>query len=603
MSKTAAPSAPEVLSGSPERFGYEWATYFEIRPEYEEQFRRWAVHISPDDWRGKSFLDVGCGMGRNSYWPMTYGAAEGVAIDVDRRSLKAAKANLARFPAIKVEERSAYDIGHENAFDIAFSIGVIHHLEHPERALAGMVKAVKPGGKVLIWVYGLENNRWIVYLFNPLRKALFSRLPIGFVHHLSLYPTVLLWIGLRLGLGRIAYFDLLRRMTFRHVRSIVFDQMLPKIANYWPRTKVKGLLQEQGLTDVMLAWVNEMSWSAIGTRPDTAAAGKKVFPMRETSSGKIAIAHPSLACIIDLLRCPISAQPLLQDGDSLVSLDGKFRYPVTASGIPLFAKNIRSAEAAAQEAHYEKIAEDYVKNLGYPHTDEYMKFLDRILLDEVSQCRLETVLEICCGQGEVFKLLGHGVRRGVGVDISLSMLKAAQEEHTQHQISFVQGDATMLPLAGETFDSVFMLGGIHHVNDRSKLFGEIARVLKPGGAFYFREPVSDFFVWRQLRSVIYRLSPALDHETERPLTYEETAPVLKAAGLMCSTWKTHGFVGFCLFMNSDVLVFNRLFRFIPGIRSITRAAILLDEWMVSLPPFQHVGLQVIGVARKPKEDP
>ena len=31
---------------------------------------------------------------------------------------------------------SAYDLPFEDRFDIAFSIGVIHHLEHPERALA-----------------------------------------------------------------------------------------------------------------------------------------------------------------------------------------------------------------------------------------------------------------------------------------------------------------------------------------------------------------------------------------------------------------------------------------------------------------------------------
>jgi hypothetical protein len=38
-----------------------------------------------------------------------------------------------------------------------------------------------------------------------------------------------------------------------------------------------------------------------------------------------------------------------------------------------------------------------------------------------------------------------------------------------------------------------------------------------------------------------------------------------------TSWKTYGFLGFCLLMNSDVLIFNRLFRFIPGIRAITRA--------------------------------
>jgi SAM-dependent methyltransferase len=259
--------ATPIASGSPERFGYEWGEYAEMRPEYEEQFRRWSVPLEPKDWKGKSFLDVGCGMGRNSYWPASYGASEGLAIDVDPRSLASARRTLSKFASVRVDERSAYEIGERDRFDIAFSIGVIHHLEHPEQALAGMVQAVKPGGRVLIWVYGLENNRWLVSFLDPLRKALFSRMPIGLVHHLSIYPSALLWLSLRLGVGRIAYFNLLRGFTFRHLRSIVFDQMLPKIANYWPRETVERLLRERGLQNVETRWVNEMSWAATGTKP------------------------------------------------------------------------------------------------------------------------------------------------------------------------------------------------------------------------------------------------------------------------------------------------------------------------------------------------
>jgi SAM-dependent methyltransferase len=157
------------------------------------------------------------------------------------------------------------------------------------------------------------------------------------------------------------------------------------------------------------------------------------------------------------------------------------------------------------------------------------------------------------------------------------MLRKAATTHQHAALAFVQGDATMLPLAASNFDSVFMLGGIHHVRDRSTLFLEVARILKPGGHFYFREPVSDFVLWRAIRALVYRLSPALDHETERPLLYCETAPFLANAGLSLKTWKTVGFFGFCLFMNSDVLVFDRLFRYVLN---------------------THAGLQVIGVAAK-----
>ncbi len=257
-----------LTRGSPDRFGYEWREYSEMRPEYEEQFRRWTPHFAPADWAGRSFLDVGCGMGRNSYWPHTYGSGASISIDVDPNSLASARATLSKFTDAEVRALSAYDIDYRDAFDIVFSIGVIHHLAEPKLAIERMVQAAKPSGRVLIWVYGLENNEWIVKVVDPFRKALFSKLPIGVVHHLSLYPAGLLWLAVRAGMDKIEYLRLLRRFGFRHLRSIVFDQLLPHIAHYWSRQAVMELMQDAGLKDIEIEWVNEMSWSAVGTKPD-----------------------------------------------------------------------------------------------------------------------------------------------------------------------------------------------------------------------------------------------------------------------------------------------------------------------------------------------
>ena len=86
------------------------------------------------------------------------------------------------------------------------------------------------------------------------------------MHHLSIYPSAALWLALRLGFGRTEYAGLIRTFSFRHLRSIVFDQMLPKIAHYWPRATVEKMMEDAGLKNIRLQWVNEISWAAIGTK-------------------------------------------------------------------------------------------------------------------------------------------------------------------------------------------------------------------------------------------------------------------------------------------------------------------------------------------------
>jgi len=301
---------------------------------------------------------------------------------------------------------------------------------------------------------------------------------------------------------------------------------------------------------------------------------------------------------LDILRCPVSGEPLTQADGWLTTLDEKQRYRLNEAGIPLFAEQLLSPDAAAQQQHYEKIAAAYTTNLEYPHTQEYLAYLDRVTLAAVGDSNLGTVAELCCGRGEVPALLGRRIGRYIGIDIAESMLRAALTAHAGPNSIFLQADATRTPLAAESVDTVVMLGGIHHVPARAQLFSEIARILKPGGRLLYREPVNDFVLWRLLRAIIYRISPILDDATERPLVYAETVPLLEKAGLRSLEYRTHGLFGFCLFMNSDVLFFNRFFRFVPGIRGITRASARLDEMLLALPGLDRAGLQVVGLAQK-----
>ncbi len=302
--------------------------------------------------------------------------------------------------------------------------------------------------------------------------------------------------------------------------------------------------------------------------------------------------------MLALLQCPLTGQPLHVDGPRLTSADGSQTYRMSDSGIPLFGDAWLSHDATVQRAHYERIAPAYLENSESSHTREYTRYLDRALEDLFGRAALGTVAELCCGAGEGLHVLGSRVGRGVGVDVSPSMLEVARNRVPEASRLFVQGDATRLPLKAGQFDTVVMLGGIHHVNDRDRLFAEVARILKPGGSFIWREPVDDFALWRLIRRAIYRYSPTLEADTERPLRLAETRAELEKAGLALDTWRPLGFIGYCVLMNSDVLAVNRVWRFIPGAPLLARLASRVDDWMLRLPGLGNGGLQCVGLARR-----
>jgi len=251
--------------GSQDRFGYEWEKFNKIIPEHEFQFLKWIFPLKKEDFKGKKILDGGCGIGRNSYWPLVYGAKEVVAFDYDKRTVKVAQRNLSKFKNAKIVFNSLYDINFENKFDIAFSIGVIHHLADPHKAVSNLSKSLKKNGTLLIWVYGYEGNEWIVRYINPIRKIT-SRLPVKLTNAVAYVFSVPLYIYIKLFEPDHKYLRQLSRFRFWHTHSIVFDQLLPKIANYWKKEEVLALLEGKGLKDIKIYRVNDNSWTVIGKK-------------------------------------------------------------------------------------------------------------------------------------------------------------------------------------------------------------------------------------------------------------------------------------------------------------------------------------------------
>jgi len=97
------------------------------------------------------------------------------------------------------------------------------------------------------------------------------------------------------------------------------------------------------------------------------------------------------------------------------------------------------------------------------------------------------ILDLGCGGGflsEEFAKAGFAV---TGLDPSPHLLEEARAHAAQGglAIKYVEGYGEKLPFADGSFDFVACCDVLEHVEDVDRVIGEIARVLKPAGYFFF----------------------------------------------------------------------------------------------------------------------
>ena len=151
---------------------------------------------------------------------------------------------------------------------------------------------------------------------------------------------------------------------------------------------------------------------------------------------------------------------------------------------------------------------------------------------DISGC---TVLDIGCGLGALDELLiaQHRARSVVGVDIDPALLALMQRRIERlglaDRIRGERVDGGPLPFAEASFDVVFSKDSMVQIPDKPKIFGEVLRVLRPGGRFIasdwlrggtgaYSPEMMEFF---RLEGIAYNMA-----------TLEESAAALCAAGFV-----------------------------------------------------------------------
>lgn len=254
-------------------FGEQWTRYPENRGYYAsagllEDILAPLVHA--EEIRGCRVAEIGSGTGRIVHMLLNVGADQVVALEPSD-GFRVLEERFHDDGRVTLLHATGEQLPASGDLDFVFSIGVLHHIPDPVPVVRAACQALRPGGKLAIWVYAQEGNERCLRLLAPLRKlttmlphALLSALVWLFYVLLVVYRggCCLLPLPLHQYLCAVWWrFDPPTR------RLAIYDQLNPAYAKYYTRGECLHLLQAGGLEDIQLYHRHGYSWTAVGTKP------------------------------------------------------------------------------------------------------------------------------------------------------------------------------------------------------------------------------------------------------------------------------------------------------------------------------------------------
>lgn len=99
------------------------------------------------------------------------------------------------------------------------------------------------------------------------------------------------------------------------------------------------------------------------------------------------------------------------------------------------------------------------------------------------------VLEVSCGHGGGAAYLNHTLRPATytALDLNAAGVRLCESRYDRDGLTFVRGEAELLPFAAETVDAVINIEASHCYGDFGQFLKEVERVLRPGGYFLYAD--------------------------------------------------------------------------------------------------------------------
>jgi SAM-dependent methyltransferase len=242
-----------------ESFAYEWNNIYKENDFEKNNFLHFlSPYIKEGDLKGKLTLDIGCGSGRFTKQAALCGAEISFGTDLGE-SVDLAYKLTKDLENVCIVQADIYHMPFENVFDIAFSIGVLHHLPQPQNGFSALPKVLKKGGKMLIWVYNKRNNKRALYFYEPMRsitrkipKPILFKLcyvPGTIVHLLNYSTHFCNFIGAK-NLAKKMPFTYYANFPFNMKLNDAFDVLATPKSNYYFREQIEKWFSDANLKNI-----------------------------------------------------------------------------------------------------------------------------------------------------------------------------------------------------------------------------------------------------------------------------------------------------------------------------------------------------------------
>lgn len=233
-------------------FGHEWQIFPEILPEHKREFLQYFDVVDLEGLRGERVCDLGCGIGRWSYFLREY-ARELVLVDFSE-AIFVARRNLQNTPNAIFVMADVQRLPFRDDFaDFVFCFGVLHHL--PVSAIQTVREIARLAPRLLVYLYSALDARPMYYRLllapvNLVRRSVCRVHSNAFRRIFTYLATLTLYLPL-IGIGHLVrpfglssyvpLYDFYHGKTMKRIRQDAYDRFFTRIEQRFSRNEIVSI--------------------------------------------------------------------------------------------------------------------------------------------------------------------------------------------------------------------------------------------------------------------------------------------------------------------------------------------------------------------------